>query len=128
ALAFVGLISFAIASSGGGKRLNVDREKITIASVTEGPFQELISVNGTVLPRTTIYLDAVEGGRIEEVFVREGARVEEGQPILRLSNNDLQLRLMNAEAQRLEQRDRLQNTRFNMEMNSLNLRQQLVEM
>lgn len=128
AAAFVALVVYAVASTTGGKRLNVDREKITIAAVTEGPFQELISATGTVLPRTTVYLDAVEGGRIEEVFIREGAHVQTGQPILRLSNNDLQLRLLNAEAQRIEQRDRLQNTRFNMEMNSLNLRQQLTEM
>lgn len=128
AAAFLALVVYAVASTTGGKRLNVDREKITVAAVTEGPFQELISATGTVLPRTTVYLDAVEGGRIEEVFIREGAHVEIGQPILRLSNNDLQLRLLNAEAQRIEQRDRLQNTRFNMEMNSLNLRQQLTEM
>ena len=128
ALAFLVLVAYAIASTSGGKRLNVEREKITVATVTEGPFQETISVTGNILPRTTVYLDAVEGGRVEEVFVREGAVVEEGQPILRLSNNDLQLRLLNAEAQRIEQRDRLQNTRFNMETNSLNLRQQLAEM
>ena len=127
-LALVALIVYAVVSSTGGKRLNVDVEKVTIATVSEGPFQETISVTGTVLPRTTVYLDAVEGGRIEEVFIREGAHVEAGQPILRLSNNDLQLRMLNAEAQRIEQRDRLQNTRFNMEMNSLNLRQQLTEM
>ena len=127
-LALLILIGYAVASGTGGKRLNVEQDKITVATVTEGPFQELISVTGTVLPRTTVYLDAVEGGRVEEVFVREGAMVEAGQPILRLSNNDLQLRMLNAEAQRIEQRDRLQNTRFNMEMNSLNLRQQLSEM
>jgi HlyD family secretion protein len=127
-LALTALIIYAFVSSTGGKRLNVEVEKVTIATVTEGPFQELITVTGTVLPQTTVYLDAVEGGRIEEVFIREGAEVEAGQPILRLSNNDLQLRMLNAEAQRIEQRDRLQNTRFNMEMNSLNLRQQLTEM
>lgn len=127
-LIVVSLIVYAAATGTGGKRLNVDRDRITIATVTEGPFQELISVTGTVLPSSTVYLDAVEGGRIEEVFVREGANVRAGQPILRLSNNDLQLRMLNAEAQRIEQRDRLQNTRFNMEMNSLNLRQQLTEM
>lgn len=128
AVVVVALIGFAITSGTGGKRLYVDAEKVTISPVTEGPFQELIAITGTVLPLTTVYLDAVEGGRIEEVFVREGANVTAGQPILRLSNNDLQLRLLNAEAQRIEQRDRLQNTRFNMEMNSLNLRQQLIEM
>ena len=127
-LVFAAFIAYGLRSTAGGQRLNVDREKITVAAVTDGPFQELISVTGSVLPRTTVYLDAVEGGRIEEVFVPEGAQVEEGQPLLRLSNNNLQLSLLNAEAQRIEQRDRLQNTRFNMEVNSLNLRQDLAQM
>lgn len=127
-LAVAALLVYAILSTSGGQRLNVDRERLTVETVREGPFQELISVTGTVVPRTTIYLDAVEGGRVEEVYVQEGAFVEEGEPILLLSNNDLQLRLLSAEAQRIEQRDRLQNTRFNMEMNSLSLRQQLAEM
>ena len=127
-LLFVALIAYGISTTTGGKRLNVELERVTIAPVVEGPFQELITVTGSVLPRTTIYLDAVDGGRVEEIFVREGEVVDAGQPILRLSNNDLQLRLLNAEAQRIEQTNRLQNTRFSMEMNSLNLRQQLAEM
>ena len=75
-----------------------------------------------------MYLDAVEGGRVEEIFVEEGTTVTDGMPLLRLSNNDLQLRLINADAQRIEQINRVQDTQFRMEQNALNLRQQLTEM
>ncbi len=127
AVLFVALVAWGFMTT-GGQRLNVERDKITIATVERGPFQEYISQTGNVLPRTTVYLDAIEGGRVEEVFVREGVTVEQGQPLLRLSNNDLQLRLLNADAQRIEQINRLQDTRFRMEQNALSLRQQLADM
>lgn len=125
---FVAVVAYGFSTTTGGKKLNVEREKLTIATVTEGDFQELISVTGNVMPRTTIYLDAVEGGRVEEVFVQEGAMVEAGQPLLRLSNNDLRLRLMQNEAALAEQVSYLQNARFQIEQNRLNLRQQLIQM
>lgn len=127
-LLFVLAVGYGFLTTTGGKKLNVEREKLTISTVHEGDFQELISVNGSVLPLTTVYLDAIEGGRIEEVFVEEGAMVTAGQPILRLSNSNLQLQLVQAEAQRIEQDNLLQNLRFQLEQNSLNLRQQLTEM
>jgi len=79
----------------GKSRLNVDVERITISEVKKGPFQETIPVNGVVLPLTTIYLDAVEGGRVEDKFVEDGAIVKKDQPILRLSNTDIELSLVN---------------------------------
>lgn len=79
----------------GKSRLNVDTERITISEIKKGPFQEFIPVNGTVLPLTTIYLDALEGGRVEEKFVEDGAIMKKDQPILRLSNTDLELSLVN---------------------------------
>src|SRR5436190_5453939 len=79
----------------GKSRLNVDVERITISEVKKGPFQEFIPVNGVVLPQTTIYLDAVEGGRVEEKFIEDGAMVKKDQPILRLSNTDIELSLVN---------------------------------
>lgn len=93
--AFAILLAFFIYSSSGGSKLNVDSERITISEVKKGTFQETIPVNGVVLPETTIYLDAVEGGRVEEKFVEDGAMVTKGQPILRLSNTDLELSLVN---------------------------------
>ena len=90
-------IVFVIISSSGASKLNVNRERITISEVTQGAFQEDIPVNGIVLPITTIYLDALEGGRVEEKFVEDGAMMKKGEPILRLSNTDLELSLVNQE-------------------------------
>ncbi|MGS2738553.1 efflux RND transporter periplasmic adaptor subunit [Sinomicrobium sp. M5D2P17] len=91
------LIIFTIISSTGGSKLNVETERITISEVKSGVFQENIPVNGIVLPITTIYLDAVEGGRVEEKFVEDGTVMKAGDPILRLSNTDLELSLVNQE-------------------------------
>lgn len=93
--AIVLLIAAAIYFTSGKSRLNVDTERITISEIKKGPFQEFIPVNGTVLPLTTIYLDALEGGRVEEKFVEDGAIMKKDQPILRLSNTDLELSLVN---------------------------------
>src|SRR5215212_7267044 len=91
------LIIAAIALTSGKSKLNVDTERITISEVKNGAFQEFIPVNGAVLPITTIYLDALEGGRVEEKFVEDGAVMKKGEPILRLSNTDLELSLVNQE-------------------------------
>jgi HlyD family secretion protein len=96
----LGIVSLAAASyifTSGKSRLNVDTERITISEVKSGPFQETIPVNGIVLPVTSIYLDAVEGGRVEEKYVDDGAMMKKGEPILRLSNTDLELSLVNQE-------------------------------
>ncbi len=98
--AILGVVSLAAASyyfTSGKSRLNVDTERITINEVKSGPFQETIPVNGVVLPITSIYLDAVEGGRVEEKYVDDGATMKKGEPILRLSNTDLELSLVNQE-------------------------------
>ncbi|MEI9908396.1 MAG: HlyD family efflux transporter periplasmic adaptor subunit [Bacteroidota bacterium] len=95
-----GVVLLAWASyyyTSGKSRLNVDAERITISEVKNGSFQEFIPVNGIVLPITTIYLDALEGGRVEEKYVEDGAVMKKGEPILRLSNTDLELSLVNQE-------------------------------
>ena len=89
------LIGGSIYFTSGKSKLNVDVERITISEVRKDSFQETIPVNGVVLPQTTIYLDAVEGGRVEEKYIDDGAFVKKGQPILRLSNTDLELSLVN---------------------------------
>ena len=91
------LIIFVIVSTGGKSKLNVDKERISISEVRNGVFQENIPVSGIVLPITTIYLDALEGGRVEEKYVEDGAVMKKGESILRLSNTDLELSLVNQE-------------------------------
>jgi HlyD family secretion protein len=89
------LVASSIYFTTGNSKLNVEPERISINEVKKGAFQEFIPVNGIVLPLTTIYLDAMEGGRVEEKLVEDGAIVKKGQPIMRLSNTDLELSLVN---------------------------------
>jgi HlyD family secretion protein len=96
-VAVLGLIGASYYFTSGKSRLNVDTERITVSEIKKAPFKEFIPVNGTVLPLTTIYLDAVEGGRVEEKFVDDGTIMKKGQPILKLSNTDLELSLVNQE-------------------------------
>jgi len=124
----VGAVAYGVWSTAtGGRVLNVDREKVTISTVERGDFQEFIAVTGTAIPKQTVYLGAVEGGRVEEVYLEEGAMVEEGEPILRLSNNDLRLQLARTEARLAEQRSRMQQMQMDMEQRRLRLQQDLAQ-
>ncbi|MCK5118753.1 MAG: efflux transporter periplasmic adaptor subunit, partial [Candidatus Latescibacteria bacterium] len=109
-------------------RLNVDPERITIATVERGAFREFIPVTGNVLPIRTIYLDAIEGGRVEKIYLEAGTLVHEGDKILRLGNTNLLLDIMNREGQFFDQSNNLRNTRLAMEQNRLTLRRELVEL
>lgn len=115
-------------SGTGTSRLNVETDRLTVATVERGTFLEFIPVSGSVLPIKTIYLDAPEGGRVEQVYVEEGALVHAGDPILRLANANLQLETINREAQLLEQINSMHSIRLTMEQNMLNLRSQLLDL
>ncbi|WP_224483442.1 efflux RND transporter periplasmic adaptor subunit [Robertkochia aurantiaca] len=91
------LIIFVLTSSGGDRTLTIEKERLTLAEVSHGSFQENIAVSGLVMPISSIYLDALEGGRVEEKYVEDGAVLKKGDPILRLSNTDLELSLINQE-------------------------------
>jgi HlyD family secretion protein len=109
-------------------KLNVKLDRITISSVSSGPFQEFIPVIGNVIPVRTIYLDAIEGGQVEEIFIKAGNLVEEKESILQFSNTNLVLDIMYREAQFFEQRNNLRNTRLLMEQNRLSLQKELIEL
>jgi HlyD family secretion protein len=109
-------------------RLYVDKEKISIANVMQGSFQEFIPVDGVVQPIVTIYIDAVFGGRVEEIYVRDGATVEKGTPILRLSNATIEKDYMFQENQALEVLNNYQNTRLNLERNRFILERQMADL
>jgi HlyD family secretion protein len=107
--------------------LNVKTERITISNVTRGPFQEFIPIMGNVLPINTFYLNAVEGGRVEEIYLEAGTFVKEGDGILRLANTNLLLDIMWREAELFQQSNNLRNTRLSMEQYRLGLNQELAE-
>lgn len=117
--AFVLLLVGSWYYTSGKSRLNVQIDRVTIGEVKKGPFQEFIPVNGIVQPAATIYLDALEGGRVEEKFVEDGAVVKRGQAILRLSNTDLELSLANQETAVFEVLTQMQNTKNNAVQNTI---------
>lgn len=126
-IALAGLIYMAVKSSSGKSKLNVETERLMISEVTQGPFKEFIPINGVVMPITTIYLDAQEGGRVEEKLVEDGAMLTKGQPILKLSNSDLELTLANQETAVFDVLTQMQNTKNNAEQNTIRQLNQMAE-
>jgi HlyD family secretion protein len=109
-------------------KYNVDVSRITIEEVKKDVFQDYITVQGTVEPITTIYLDAVEGGRVEEILIEEGNMVKEGDVILRLSNDNLRLEITNSEAQVVRAINELRTARLQMDQTRLSYQQQIIEL
>lgn len=126
-LAIVGLIAASVYFTSGKSKLNVDTDRLSISEIKKADFQEFISVNGVVLPISTIYLDATEGGRVEEKYVEDGAMMKKDQPIMRLSNTDLELQLANQETQVFNVLTQMQISKNNAEQNSINRQNQDAE-
>ncbi len=109
-------------------KLNVKSERITISRVEKGQFQEFIPVTGTIIPIGTYFLDAVEGGRVETVYLEAGSFVKKGDRILKLVNTNLLLDIMYREAELFQQSNNLRNTKLDMARNGLEMRRQLLEL
>jgi len=122
-IAVLYMLFFGISKSS----LNVKTERLTVSTVTRGPFQEFIPVIGNVLPIKTVYLDAVEGGRVEEIYLEAGSMVKKGEKILKLGNTNLLLQIMWREAELFQQSNNLRNTRLSMEQYRLRLSQELAD-
>ncbi len=106
-------------------RLKVEKDKITIAEVKRGVFQEFIPQTGTVEPSRTVYLDAIEGGTIKRVVAESGASLKKGDIILELSNLNRELAVLQQEAQLNESITRQRDTRLAITRNDLEQRQTL---
>ena len=106
-------------------KLKVEKEKITIAEVKRGVFQEFIPQTGTVEPSRTVYLDAIEGGTIKRVVAESGAMLKAGDVILELSNLNRELDVLQREAQLNESITRQRDTRLAITRNDLEQRQTL---
>lgn len=110
------------------RSLTVSRDRLVISTVQAGSFRDYIPVTGNVEPRDTVYLDAVDGGQVVEVMVEEGAMVRVGQPIVRLSNTNLQLQVVNSEAQVSEQLNRLTATKLQFAQSRLQHSRELIDL
>ncbi len=119
----LGYLLFNLYQTSGTSRLNVETDRLLFDTVHEGTFQEFIPVTGAVLPIKTVLIGAVEGGRVENKFVEDGAFLEAGDRILELVNPDLQLNYLNQEADIVAQINQIRSNSLLMEQQSLNLKE-----
>jgi HlyD family secretion protein len=127
-VAFAALITYLIAGASGTSKLNVDAERMTIAEVRTAAFREFIPVTGIVQPISTIFLDLQEGGRVEEIFVEDGAVLHEGQPILKLGNTDMEMQIVNQETSVYNTLMQMQLAQINARQNTVNKQIMMVDM
>jgi HlyD family secretion protein len=127
AAAVVALVAAAFLTDGTSTSFTLDGQRIRTATVSTGMYEDYIPLRASVEPERTVYLDAIEGGRVERILVEEGAFVEEGQPLVDLSNTSLQLDVIAREAEVSEQLNNLRNTQLAIEQNRLKLKSDLIE-
>ena len=121
------LVFYNLVFGDKSSKLNVETEKLSIAVIRKDVFQDYIAVIGTVEPIRTIYLDAIEGGRVEEILLEEGSKVKKGDVILRLSNVNLILDISNNEAQVARAVNELRTARLLMVQQQMNSESQIIE-
>ena len=124
--ALIALIIYLIAKP-NHKTLRINGDTLTINAVKQGEFNDYIRLSGTVQPLITIQISPIEGGIVEEIKIEEGSQVKKGDEILRLSNDGLDLQILNSEAELAEKENILRNTQIQMEQDRLNVKQQKAE-
>ena len=110
------------------KTLRVNAETITVNTVKFGEFNDYIRVSGQVQPMTTIQLSPQEGGLVEQIVMEEGSHVNQGDVIVILSNENLDLQILNSEAELAEKENILRNTLISMEQQKLSLQQERLQL
>jgi len=110
-----------------GRSLTINSQRITVSPVTVGTYEDFIPLRGRLVPRSTVYLDAIEGGRVEEILVEDGAIVEAGDLIAVLSNTNLQLEVLGRKAAVTEQLNNMRTIELQLEQNRLSHKRNLIE-
>ena len=127
-IAAAALVAFWIwAASDRSTSFTLDGQRIRTVEVAAGIYEDFIPLRASVEPERTVYLDAIDGGRVESILVEEGALVEQDQPLIELSNTSLQLDVIAREAEVSEQLNNLRNTELAIEQNRLSLKSDLIE-
>ncbi len=108
--------------------LRVNADSLTISQVSQGEFNDYIRVSGQVQPMTTIQISPQEGGIVQEIVTEEGSRLKAGDVIARLSNDNLDLQILNSEAELAEKENILRNTLISMEQQKLSLKQDKLQL
>ena len=108
--------------------LRINGDTLSISEVKAGEFNDYIRVSGQVHPMTTIQLSPREAGIVEEIVIEEGTQVKAGDVIIRLSNDDLDLEILNSEANLAEKENALRNTMIQMEQEKMQLSLNILEL
>jgi len=127
ALVFVLFVAWLVNALLAGRSLSINSERIAVAAASIGTFEDFIPLRGRLVPRSTVYLDAIEGGRVEEILAEDGAVVAAGDPIVLLSNTNLQLEVLGREAAVTEQLNFMRTLELQLEQNRLSHKRNLVE-
>jgi HlyD family secretion protein len=109
-------------------KVRIDPTHISISVVKKGSFQEFIPIDGVIHPKHTVFIDAVQGGFVEELFVEDGAFLVKGDTILKLSNANMELDYMNRESQMYDVINNLQNSKLTLEQNRFIREKEIVEL
>ncbi len=109
-------------------KLNVEKNKVSIESVSKGQFNDYVRISGRVIPINTVQIGAIEGGTVAEKLVEEGSMVNKGDIIVRLTNPLLNLNILDSEAQLAEKQNFLRNTQVSMEQEKLNLKKEKLQL
>ncbi len=123
----LGGIIYQIGFADHRSTMNVEQDRLSIATVSTGEFTDYILVSGQIEPAKTFFLDAIEGGMVYQLVRESGALVERGDTILTLTNSNLQLDVMQRETMLYEQINNLRQTRLFLDQNNLNQKGQLAE-
>ena len=108
--------------------LRVNGETLSISEVRSGEFNDYIRISGQVQPMTTIQISPQEGGIVQEILIEEGSKVKAGDEILRMSNDNLDLQILNSEAELAEKENLLRNTMISMEQQRLSVQQEKLQL
>lgn len=109
------------------RTFRVNADTLTVSEVISGEFNDYIRVSGQVQPMTTIQVSPLESGVVHEIFLEEGAQVKAGDKILELKNENLDMQILNSEADLAEKENLLRNTLISMEQEKLSVHQEMLQ-
>ncbi len=120
-------VSQIVMDASGGRSFKVAESRVVISTVSQGTFEDFIPVRGRVTPLKTVFLDAVEGGRVERILVEDGTLLKKGDLIVELSNANLQESFTANETRVTEQLNNMRSQELQLEQNRLGHKRNLVD-
>jgi len=126
-IALVAFIVSMVMDAQGGRSFKIPASRVVISTVSEGTFEDFIPVRGRVTPLSTVYLDAIEGGRVERILVEDGTQLNKGDLIVELSNSNLQVSFTANETRVTEQLNNMRTQELQLEQNRLAHKRNLID-